>query len=780
MDLTQILPTLLGIAWLLPLASFVVIFLAGPRLGRHGEMAGLLATGAVLGSLSLTFIALIAWLAQHPLLSDGHGHAVAPIAGDWYTLAHFGGLQLSIGYYIDSLTLAMFTMVTLIASCIHIYSFGYMHDEQETFEDPLVKLADGSTLRRPGRFCRFFQFLSLFCFSMLGLVLAGNLLMVFVFWELVGVCSYLLIGFYIERHSANNAANKAFIVNRVGDFGMLIGLMALLAGLGTLHFGDFQDAQGSQRQGIFSQVRPDETGHELIVPAAMAGANATQEAAPSVQPTNGHTAAGESAEAPGRAPQPGYWLLVVAGLGVFCGCVGKSAQFPLHVWLPDAMEGPTPVSALIHAATMVAAGVYLVGRCYPMFTAEVLLVVALVGTLTLFIAATIAVTATDIKRVLAYSTVSQLGYMMLALGVGGWAAGLFHLFTHAFFKALLFLCSGSVIHACGTNEMPQMGGLRKKMPWTAGTMLVGCLAISGAGIPLAFGLSGFHSKDAILAQTFSLARSSPVYGWMFYIALGTAAITAFYMFRLWYMTFAGKPRDEEVHEHAHESPRSMVVPLVILAFFAVVAGWQLPFSSLSIPNFLEQARPLGTEPGLPGGQWLTSLRIPPEHASHADAIHVPVSLMAFSSAALGFILATLFYGTRRLDSAEVRRRFVRIDSFLRNKWYFDELYQRLFVNSAHRAAAAAAWVDSRIIDGLVALLARWTRRVAEADRLIDQYIVDGIVNSVGGAFYTVGLSLRRVQTGRLRVYVMWIAVGTVGLFVIVTWYWSYLSALPGS
>ena len=259
------------------------------------------------------------------------------------------------------------------------------------------------------------------------------------------------------------------------------------------------------------------------------------------------------------------------------------------------MEGPTPVSALIHAATMVAAGVYLVGRFYPVFAPEVLLVIAYVGCITLFMAATIAITATDIKRVLAYSTVSQLGYMMFSLGVGGWAAGLFHLFTHAFFKALLFLCSGSVIHACHTNEMPEMGGLRKKMPWTAWTMLVGCLAISGAGIPLLIGLSGYYSKDAILAQAFSFAQHTPAQAWLFYVAAGGAAITAFYMFRLWFMTFAGKPRNHHVYDHAHESPASMYVPLVILAFFAVVAGWPLP--GLNLPGLLEQARPLGTAEG---------------------------------------------------------------------------------------------------------------------------------------------------------------------------------------
>ena len=307
----------------------------------------------------------------------------------------------------------------------------------------------------------------------------------------------------------SNAANKAFIVNRVGDFGMIVGLMVIWAGMGTFSFGE-----------IFSQVRPGD-GLHLHVPAGMT-----------------------------------YGLLVLAGLGIFCGCVGKSAQFPLHVWLPDAMEGPTPVSALIHAATMVAAGVYLVGRFYPVFTPEVLLVIACVGCITLLLAASIALTATDIKRVLAYSTVSQLGFMMLALGLGGWLAGMFHLFTHAFFKSLLFLCSGSVIHSCGTNEMPMMGGLRKKMPVTAYTMLIGCLAIAGAGVPTVIGLSGFHSKDYIITQCLSFWDANPRLGGLFfYAALAGAGMTAFYMFRLWYLTFAGNPRDGYVHHHAHESPK---------------------------------------------------------------------------------------------------------------------------------------------------------------------------------------------------------------------------------
>ena len=492
-------------------------------------------------------------------------------------LGKFGKLNVTISYYIDALTLIMFCMVTLIASCIHFYAIGYMHDELHDITDHEVTLRDGNHLHRPGRFPRFFQYLSLFCFSMLGLVLAGNIAMVFVFWELVGACSYFLIGFYVERKSASNAANKAFIVNRVGDFGMIIGLMALWSSLGTFAFGDIDDVPG-----IFSQVRPASNHHALLVPDGMVQAGARDHTARIIRE---HVASDAGLEAGkselGSQTQPfreegfGYWLLVVAGIGIFCGCVGKSAQFPLHVWLPDAMEGPTPVSALVHSATMVAAGVYLVGRFFPVFAPETLLVIATVGAITLFIAATIAITANDIKRVLAYSTVSQLGYMMLSLGVGGWVAGLMHLITHAFFKSLLFMCSGSVIHAVHTNDMRQMGGLLKKMPVTAITMLIGCLAIAGVGLPFVIGFSGYYSKDAILEQAFSLSlTNSSAYAMVFFVAAaGGAAITSFYMFRMWFMTFMGKPRNQDAYDHAHESPPVMYMPLILLSVFAISVAW---------------------------------------------------------------------------------------------------------------------------------------------------------------------------------------------------------------
>ncbi len=834
-QLASLVPLLLGGAWLLPLASFTLIFLFGPKMGRHGRLAAYVATGAILGSFVLSITSFTMWLAQHGvtgapthashdaesqqaaaeksrafllepstfdpaanhftsvayrtddhheeagddadhLQNDHHGHGTgtsdhghaahqAPekvvYTGSWYPLYRSKTLLIDIGYYIDILTVSIFCMVTLIASCIHFYSIGYMHEElTDELVDNECKLPDGTSLRRRGRFHRFFQYLSLFCFSMLGLVIAGNVAMVFVFWELVGICSYLLIGFYRERHSASTAANKAFIVNRVGDFGMIIGLMALWGSLGTFAFGDVDG-----RPGVFTLVTQAPGG----IPNGMVRLAAYDQIEAGVQPTDEQLAIW-------REQHLGYGLLIVAGLGIFCGCVGKSAQFPLHVWLPDAMEGPTPVSALIHAATMVAAGVYLVGRFYPVFSPEVLLVIAYIGAITLFLAATIAIAATDIKRVLAYSTVSQLGYMMLALGVGGWLAGLFHLVTHAFFKALLFLCSGSVIHACHTNEMPLMGGLRKKMPWTAYTMLVGCLAISGAGIPFVIGFSGYYSKDAIIAQVLSFSRANPAHAPLYWVAAGGAAITAFYMFRLWFMTFAGKPRDTHIYEHAHESPKVMYVPLVILAIFATGVAWRVPGTNLSLANLIEDGRPVTS---MTDGVFWSSLRIPNEHLSHSDVgIHTTATLVAFGTALSGFLLALLFYGTRTLNAEEVQQQFPRIHRFLINRWYIDDLYWAIFVRPTHFIAQRVAAFDRQRIDWFIDSTARWVRGLSRLDDLIDRYVVDGFVNLLATWTYGIGLSLRRVQTGRLRQYVMFIAVGTVALFVLASFLWSY--AMAGS
>jgi NADH-quinone oxidoreductase subunit L len=813
MHLAAQLPLLLGLAWLTPLASFVAILFFGPRMGKHGRNAAWVATAAIVTSLVLSLVAFVGWLGAHPVTAshhgadhgaahasdhhaadhadaaghgaaqaaaghDAHAHAAdahaasavpAAYSGDWYTLYEGGNLKLSIGWYIDALTVLMFVVVTFIATCIHVYASGYMHDELHDVTDHEVTLADGHHLHRPGRFPRFFQALSLFCFSMLGILIAGNLAMVFIFWELVGICSWFLIGFYFERKSASTAANKAFIVNRVGDFGMLIGLMALWGALGTLQFADSTvrgpDGGAVTQPGLFSLVRPAASGHALQVPDGMVKFAAADQVAKiaaehAAQPGD---AASEIAARVGdwRALGLGNWLLFIAGLGIFCGCVGKSAQFPLFVWLPDAMEGPTPVSALVHSATMVAAGVYLVGRFFPVLTPDVLLVIAYCGAITLFIAATIALVANDIKRVLAYSTVSQLGYMMLALGVGGWVAGLFHLVTHAFFKSLLFLCSGSVIHACHTNDMRKMGGLAKVMPQTAGTMLVGCLAIIGAGIPFVIGLSGYYSKDAILAQALSFSQANPKHSILFLAVAGGAFLTAFYMFRLWFMTFAGQPRDHHVAEHAHESPSVMVTPLLVLAVLAVVAGWTLP-GGFGIANLLEQARPAGTAEGFAAG----AVTIPAEYKSHEGAIHVTATLTAFATALAGVVLAAAMYVWRIVSPDLVATIFRPVYTFLAHRWYFDEIYHALFVLPVHGIARLASLLDTRLIDGLINGLAWAARQLAGIDAWIDKTLVDGLVNATASATWSAGLELKKLQTGRLRQYVMFIAAGTVALFVL--------------
>ena len=795
MDTASQLPMLLGLAWLTPLVAFVAILFFGPRMGHHGKNAAWVSTAAIVASLVLSLAAMGTWLAAHPVQSVVHaghaGHAEdshaesheahgstevhAPVAysGDWYTLYHGGNLKLTIGWYIDALTVLMFVVVTCIATCIHIYAAGYMHDELHDVTDHEVHLAGGKDLHRPGRFSRFFQALSLFCFSMLGILIAGNLAMVFIFWELVGICSWFLIGFYYERTSASNAANKAFIVNRIGDFGMLIGLMALWGALGTLHFADSveraQDGSTTMRQGLLSLVRPAEGGHALRVPDGMVKFAAAAEVA---QITIDHAARPQDAASElasrlddWRSMGMGRWLLFIAGIGIFCGCIGKSAQFPLFVWLPDAMEGPTPVSALVHSATMVAAGVYLVGRFFPVLTPDVLLVIAYIGAITLFIAATIALVATDIKRVLAYSTVSQLGYMMLALGVGGWVAGLFHLVTHAFFKSLLFLCSGSVIHACHTNDMRKMGGLAKKMPWTAGTMLVGCLAIIGAGVPFVIGLSGYYSKDSILAQALAFSQANPTH-WILYAAVaGGALLTAFYMFRLWFLTFAGVPRDHHIAEHAHESPTVMVAPLVVLAVLAVVAGWTFP-GGFGVANLLEQARPAGTAAATTGGFLFGGITIPSEHESHVGAIHVTATLTAFGTAAVGVLLAAVMYLWRLISPTVVAYLFRPVYRFLAGRWYFDELYHAVFVLPVLGLASLASGTDRSVIDRIIDGIAWTARQLAGFDAWIDRTLVDGLVNATAHATWSAGLTLKQLQTGHLRQYVMFIVIGTVALFVL--------------
>jgi len=697
---------------------------------------------------------------------DAHAHAHEHVArtpafsGTHYVLAQFGQLKISIDYYIDSLTLLMFTMVTLIATCIHVFAIGYMSEElTETYEDHQVHTSHGH-FARPGRFYRFFAFLSLFCFSMLGLVLAGNIFLVFVFWELVGVCSYFLIGFYVERKSASNAANKAFIMNRVGDFGFLIGLMILFTSFGTFQFATRTEA-GVTTVGLFEMLRDDKGQMKVeTTPEGVKQVVLNDGVTHDGDTQGGHTHETAAAHSHSKRTIP-YTLLIVAGLGVFAGCVGKSAQFPLQTWLPDAMEGPTPVSALVHSATMVAAGVYLAGRFYPMFTPEVLLAISYIGAITLFLAATIAIVATDIKRVLAYSTISQLGYMMLAIGLGGWAAGLFHLVTHAFFKSLMFLCSGSVIYGCHhVQEMPQMGGLWRKMPITAFTMLVGVIAICGLaipGTPIAF--SGYHSKDAIVATAMTYAQLNPMHSLLFLLPLSGAGITAFYMFRLWFYTFAGKPRDQHVYEHAHESPWVMTAPLLILAVFAAfvaVGGEQGPLFTTILGS-----EPTGVADGLRVGTGGSRIALPSHEEVHAN--HAAAGGYALIAACAGTLIAFLFYGGSKfqLNASEVQSKFQGLYTFLVEKWQFDAMYDVLFVRPVHVVAAFCSAIDRVVFDGFLHATCRGALVVSKWDRLFDETIVDGLVNWVAGVTWGAGDTLKYLQTGRVRQYVMFIVFGLV-------------------
>lgn len=823
------IPFLLAAAWLFPLASFAGILFFGRRLGPGGKGSAYVATGAILLSLVCVLLAAALWGSLCPLSPAGsplhHSRgAQAPVvqtafsdqqtcapqfspnpthicdplyrapyqenpiqhhfaqitntanvllpsphsparsssptnpannppqtlSGNWWIFAEFGELKFPIGYYVDALTILMMLMVALVATCIHIYSWGYMAEElEEPVADYEISLSDGTPLFRPGRFPQYFQYLSLFCFSMFGLVLANNLFMIFVFWELVGICSYLLIGFYFERPGAVRAATKAFVVNRLGDFGMLLGIAAFWGATGTVCFAD-----APCRPGIFTlaaQVKHTNASDPQHLPQP--------NGLPVIHAQTSSTVDGLT-----------YTLLILGGLGIFCGCVGKSAQFPLHVWLPDAMEGPTPVSALIHAATMVAAGVYLVGRFYPALTPEVLLVIAAVGAVSLFLAGTMALVATDIKRVLAFSTISQLGYMMFGLGIGGWVAGLFHLVTHAFFKALLFLCAGSVIHATHTGDINQLGGLFRKMPWTAISMLIGCLAIIGAGIPTWAGLSGFHSKDAIFAQAYLLASQHVLLGEIFLsIAVAGTVLTGLYMFRLWFLTFIGPARNPHRLEHVHESPPVMLVPIFILTILTVVSGWSIPLTDFSIPNLLHLVQPQ-SEGSLKSPIW-PKWFIPPEMDSHSAEIHIPASWLAFSAGVLGVLTATIFYGLKWLDPGWLVRLFRPIYHLLWHRWFIDWLYEKTIVGTSLKTADIVAWIDQRVIDPILDGCAQVVCAFAFLQDRFDQQLLDRAVNLIGHSAYRVGSQIRKVQTGLLRQYLALGVAGMVILFCLAQFAW---------
>lgn len=573
-------------------------------------------------------------------------------------------LHIPLGFLLDPLSSVMILIVTGVGFLIHVYSIGYMAHE------------DG--------YYRFFTYMNLFMFAMLLLVLGNTFLTLFVGWEGVGLCSYLLIGFYYERKSASDAGKKAFIVNRIGDFGFILGIVSIFSVFGTLRFTEVMTA------------------------------------AP-------HTFVG------------GEILLTLITLALFVGATGKSAQIPLYVWLPDAMEGPTPVSALIHAATMVTAGVYMIARCNALFSLapDTLAIVAVIGALTAIFAASIGLVQNDIKRVLAYSTVSQLGYMFLAMGVGAYAVGIFHLTTHAFFKALLFLGSGSVIHAMsGEQDMRKMGDLKGRIPTTYKTMLIATLAI--AGIPP---LAGFFSKDEILWQAWSGTHGSKVF-WT--IGLIAAAMTAFYMFRLLYMTFFGSPRmDEHTKEHIHESPRSMTIPLIVLAVLSIIGGFMGIPKVLGIPSF-----PLDFY------HWLE----PVTGSIHGEGVHVShaveIGLMVLSVivAGAGILLATRMYLQRPETAERMAESFPGAHRILYNKYYVDEVYNALVIQPVLRLCRASMWFDTKVIDGIVNGSAWVTVRTGLVSVWVDINIVDLLVNLAGHIVRLFGGIVRKAQTGVVQNY----------------------------
>jgi NADH-quinone oxidoreductase subunit L len=680
---------------LFPLLGFLFNFTVGVRaLGRrahggHGHI-GLVACGSV----ALSFLVSVWAVIQAHGAAD---HSIVETLWQWIpggaaeTASGAAPFSVDWAYLVDPLSSLMLLVVTFVGFLIHVYSMGYMsHD--------------------PG-YARYMSYLNLFMFAMLTLVLGANYLVLFVGWEGVGLCSYLLIGFWFDRQSASDAGMKAFIVNRIGDAGFALGMFLIFFTFGTLDF-----------------------------KAVMAAA----------------------AEMPVEHAWGG--TLTVIGLLLFVGACGKSAQIPLYVWLPDAMEGPTPVSALIHAATMVTAGVYMVARSASIYShaPNAMLVVAFVGATTAIMAASIGLVQNDIKRVLAYSTVSQLGYMFLACGVGAFTAGIFHLMTHAFFKALLFLGSGSVIHAMsGEQDMRNMGGLKEKLPWTHRTMLIGCLAISG--VPL---LAGFFSKDEILWSAFKIGG----YGrWVWLMGFAVAAMTAFYMFRLYHMTFSGTFRGtpEQAH-HVHESPSSMVIPLQVLAVGSIVAGF------LGVPAILGQ--PVGfpnafehfLEPVFEDAHHALGEVFTTAAPGHATELGLMAASVAIALAGIG--MAWSFYKAHPEIPERMARSMSGLHRVLLNKYYVDELYGKVFVRGlALGGGTTLHAMDRYVVDGGDGELrpglgvngVAWATRqvVAGSSNVFDRFVVDGLVNFTAAVFDNFSYVFRSVQNGLVQSYALAMLIG---------------------
>ena len=666
---------------LFPLITAALMLLVGRRLPN--PVVSLLCVGSV----GLSFLYAASAVTQ--LLEVDPEHRVAQhILFEWLTP---GPMQLSTGhlirftadwgYLLDPLSCVMVLVVTGVGFLIHVYSIGYMGHE--------------------GGYYRFFGYMNLFMFFMLTLVLANNMLLMFVGWEGVGLCSYLLIGFYFLKKSAADAGKKAFIVNRIGDAAFILGILLTAVTFGTVRFTS-AGLPGAADSGIVQAL------------SAALGAHAVAYGAP---------------------------VLTGIALLLFVGATGKSAQIPLYVWLPDAMEGPTPVSALIHAATMVTAGVYMVVRMNAIYQLAPLVmdIVAVIGVVTAIFAASMALVQNDIKKVLAYSTISQLGYMFLALGAGAFAAGIFHLMTHAFFKALLFLGAGSVIHAMsGEQDIQKMGGLWNRIPITAWTFLAATAAI--AGIPP---LAGFFSKDEILARAF---EKHPA---LWIVGATTAGMTAFYMFRLLFLTFFGYSRaDEHVEKHIHESPRSMTVPLMVLAVLSVVGGWM---GSTRFARFLEPV--------------VSTVGVPAEHAKVAEPWSATELLLMFSSVGIAFAgiwLAYEFYRTKRFAPELVTRKLSGLYRVLFHKYYVDEAYDALVVNRTKDLGTLLGQFDAKVIDGVGVDGTGWLARFGSTLSMWwDKWIIDGLLNFGAKLTQLLSFPVRFLQTGMFSSYALLILLGMV-------------------
>jgi NADH-quinone oxidoreductase subunit L len=665
------IPELLAIATLLPLASAVATIFFGRRMGRA---AGWFTTGVMVVSLLCCLIAMIQWVV---------GDHTAPqiLSVNWIPVPGSAAGYLTLGVLADSLSVALMVMVTLISTLVHLYSIGYMEGDS--------------------RYTWFFAYLSLFTFSMLGIVTANGLMQLFVCWELVGLTSYLLIGFWFEKRGPQLACKKAFVMNRIGDAGFLIGFGILFQQLGA----------------------------RVLLPPA--GGEGMFDAVQRLLAEQGHS-----------INDPPLWL-TIAGIGLFCGAIGKSAQFPLHTWLPDAMEGPTPVSSIVHSATMVAAGVYLTARIYPILTPAAHLVVATVGLITLVMAACMALVMTDIKRVLAYSTLSQLGYMILGLGTGAYAFALFHLITHAFFKCCLFQCAGSVIHgAHHQQDMRYYGGLKDKMPITATCYAVCMLAIAGASIPFTpIGISGFYSKDGIIAGAINYGEALGGWGHLFWIGPTVVAfITVFYMARSFALTFLGKPRDQHLYDHAHEAPWTMTVPQMALATMAVISA---PFMWL---GFIQ-----GSEFDISWVQLADDVHH--SHGMHAAHLYLLYGFAWIAMLALGVWMYK--DGLGKADKLVTKVPGLRMmHTWAHNKFYFDALYDILLINASKTIANIAGGFDKYVIDGIVNLSAVLVKFGGWAVGLFDAKVVDGLVNGAAEFAQQGGRMIGTTHSGRVRGYVL--------------------------